>query len=106
MEKLEILRELNKLADILDDMQSRLNDPLLCHRDFCGHLGIGNNKHLTWFRVIVRTWFFQNTLKYIWKQITAEEYEKIKREYYKKDYDFWGERIFDTYHKMIFLPNL
>lgn len=100
------LREVNKLADILCDMESRLNDPLLHHSDFCGHLGLSPNPHLTWGRVILRTWFFQNVLKYIWREISADEYNNIRKEYYRIDYLFWGYRIFDTYHKTLLLPKL
>lgn len=102
---MNVIKEHNKFADILCSMVEVLNDRNLHCYDFSGHLGMSSKyPNLTYSRVILRTWFFQNAYKYIYHLISEEEFLKVRKEYQNKDKDFWENHIFDCYHQSKCLP--
>ena len=99
-------RRVNEFADVLLDMVERMPKKHLRRMDFCGHLGVSPNPICTYGRIIIRMHYFMAAFQYIHNQITEDEFWKIQKEYYRLDYEYWGERKFDTYHKRLLLPKL
>lgn len=99
-EFIKVCKEYNKLQDVLLDMVTRLNDPLLHRSDFNGHLGLGT-PHLTMLRIMLGARLQFAALQYIYKQISAEQYAKIKSEVKHEDMKFWDGGIYSAYRKPI-----
>ena len=106
-EAISPMRDLNKFADVLCQLVEMMPEKKHLRRvDYIGHLGLGNNTICSYGRVIIRREFYQKTYFYIYGQISEDEFLKIQKDYYKMDYEYYGERKFDTYHKRLLLPKL
>ena len=97
----KVRKEYNKLQDVLCDMVTRLNDPLLHREDFSGHLGLGTLPYLTMLRVMLCAHLQFATLKYIGGQISAEEYLQIYQKVAHEDLKFWDGGVYDRYRTPI-----